>query len=114
MSNYSTGHKAEVYAEKYLKKMKFKIIALNFKTRRYEIDIIAQKNKCLHFVEIKYRQTADQGTGFDYITDNKLKQMKYAAEMWVSEHDWQGEYVLSAIEMTGDDYRVTNFIQTIV
>lgn len=110
MTNYAVGHKAEKYAAKYLEKLGYKIIAANFKTRQYEIDIVAEYQKRLHFVEVKYRQTTDQGSGFDYITTGKLKQMRYAAEMWTTEHNWQQDYTLSAIELTGKDYRVTDYL----
>src|SRR5690348_6279133 len=113
MSNYSSGHTAEEYAEKYLNKLGYKTVARNYKTRQYEIDIIAEYNKRLYFIEVKYRQTDKQGTGFDYITPIKLKQMQYAADFWVGQNNWSGEYVLGAIEVTGKNYLVTNFLPDI-
>jgi len=110
MTNYETGHKAEEYAEKCLKKLKYKIVATNWKTRYCEIDIIAERKKVIHFIEVKYRKNNLQGTGLDYITEAKQEQMRFAAEIWIQENNWQREYSLGAIEMTGPDYQVTNFL----
>ncbi len=96
MTNYSHGQQAEQTAADYLVKHGYKILARNWRTRTCEIDIVAQKNKALYFVEVKYRQSDSQGHGTDYITPKKLKQMQYAAELWVQEHQWSGEYQLAA------------------
>jgi len=103
MSNYSAGHSAEIKAADYLKTLGFKIKELNWKTKYCEIDIVAEKDKAVYFVEVKSRKTSSQGFGLDYITPTKLKQMRFAAEMWVSNHNWQGEYQLAAVGIDGDE-----------
>lgn len=110
MTNYSTGHKAEEYAAKYLQKQGYKIVTLNWKTKYCEIDIIAQKKKRMYFIEVKYRQNDSQGSGLEYITDKKIKRMRFAAEIWVLENNWRSDYTLGAIEMTGLDYDVVQFL----
>ena len=113
MSNFSHGRASEEAAVEYLKLQKFEIVEQNYRTRYCEIDIVANKNKTVYFVEVKYRQSSVQGTGLDYITPKKLKQMRFAAEMWVQEHDWKGDYELSAIEVSGKDFKVVEFISQI-
>lgn len=113
ITNYQAGHEAEKVAADYLRKHGFKIQELNWKTRFCEIDIIAEKGKSIHFIEAKYRARDDQGSGLDYITPYKVKQMRFAAEMWVQEHNWQGDYCLSAVEISGTDFQVTNFLSSI-
>lgn len=103
MSNYVTGHSAEVRASEYLKQLGFKIRELNWKTKYCEIDIVAEKNKAMYFVEVKYRRNNKHGYGLDYVTTKKLSQMRFAAEMWVNNHNWSGEYQLGAIGIDGDD-----------
>lgn len=112
-TNYSVGHEAEQRAAQYLEKLGYKIQAINWKSRVCEIDIIAEKNKVIHFVEVKYRKTNNQGKGLEYITPKKLKQMQFAATIWVQQSHWTGEYELSAIEMTGEYFTVLNFITSI-
>lgn len=101
MSNYSAGHAAELVAADYLQNHHFKIIELNWKTRYCEIDIIAEKNKAVYFIEVKYRQNDQQGRGLDYVTAGKLRKMTFAAEMWVNVNEWRGEYQLAALGIDG-------------
>lgn len=119
MTNYSTGHDAEKVAVEYLKKLGYKIIALNWKHVRAEIDIVAEKRsrlgrvKQLVFFEVKYRKTTNQGHGLDYITPKKLQQMQFAAQLYVAQHNYKGEYCLGAIELSGEDYEVSMLIDKI-
>lgn len=110
MSNYSAGHEAEQQAAQYLKTQGYKILDINWRTKYCEVDIVAEKSKRLYFTEVKYRQSVNYGTGFEYITPKKLNQMKFAAEMWVTRHGWEGDYQLAAIEITGPDYEITHFL----
>ncbi len=109
-TNYVSGHTAEKQAAEHLKRLGFKIKELNWKTRFCEIDIVAQQAKTIHFMEVKYRLNDKQGSGLDYITPYKLKQMRFAADMWVQDSNWLGDYCLGAIEVSGPEFRVTNFI----
>lgn len=97
MTNYATGHAAEKQAANYLKEHGFKIRQLNWKTKYCEIDIVAENKKVIYFVEVKFRKTDHQGSGLDYITPAKLRQMQFAAELWVSTNDWRGNYQLAAL-----------------
>lgn len=110
MSNYDTGHQAEKLAAEYLEEKGYKIMELNWKTRYCEIDIVAQKNKTVYLTEVKHRITNEYGAGLEYITSKKLKQMKFAAEMWVNQNSWSGDYQLAAIELVGITYEVTSFL----
>lgn len=109
----AAGKQAENAAADYLRSKKFKILDQNWRTRWCEIDIVAQKKKTMHFVEVKYRKSADWGSGLEYITPKKLEQMKFAAEFWVADNSWKHSYTLSAIEVTGSDYQVSSFLESL-
>lgn len=111
MTNFSHGRQAEEAAAEYLRKNKCQIVDQNWRTRWCEIDIVAKRKNVMYFCEVKYRQSDAQGGGLDYITDKKLQQMRFAAEFWVAQNDWRGEYQLCAIEVSGLDYRITNVIK---
>ena len=112
MTNYTHGHEAEQHAAKYLKKQGYKVLEQNWKRPRAEIDIVARKKRGpVTFVEVKYRESNAQGSGFDYITRRKLEQMQFAAELWVTENRYDGEYMLAAIEVAGSDYIIDNFLE---
>ncbi|HUY84933.1 MAG TPA: YraN family protein [Candidatus Dormibacteraeota bacterium] len=113
MSSTETGRKAEKAAALYLEMRGYKIIERNWRRPRCEIDIIAEKDGVMHFVEVKYRYNDEQGGGLEAITAGKLKQMRRAAWMWVEETKWRGEYVLSAIELAGQDFTVISFIENV-
>lgn len=104
MTNYSAGHAAEKRAAEYLTERGYKIRQLNWKTRWCEIDIVAEKDGAIFFVEVKYRRNTKQGHGLDYITAKKLQQMEFAAELWVSQHRWGGDYALAGLGVDGTDY----------
>lgn len=111
MSNVVAGHNAEKRAAAYLKSQGFAILQLNWKTRYCEIDIVAKKNNTLYLVEVKYRRNTKHGGGLDYITPKKLHRMQFAAEMWVQNNDWTGDYQLSAVAIDADH---VEFIDSIV
>lgn len=113
MSSTDTGRQAEKAAGVYLEMRGYKIIERNWRRPRCEIDIIAEKDGVIHFVEVKYRATDAQGGGLEAITPTKLKQMQRAAWTWVEETKWRGEYVLSAIEVTGREFAVLSFVENV-
>ncbi|TXG77403.1 YraN family protein [Patescibacteria group bacterium] len=109
-TNHQAGHDAERQAAHWLKAQKFKIIELNWKTRRCEIDIIASRQRVLYFIEVKSRQRAAWGSGLDYITPKKRSQMRYAAETWLSEHDWAQDVRLAAVAVDGDEFTFVELV----
>lgn len=117
MNTTSTGNKAEDAAVQYLKKKGYKVLARNWRRPKCEIDIVASlkksrfsREKTIHFVEVKYRRNAEHGSGLDYITPAKLKQMEFAAKMWVAENSWEDDYELDAVAVSGKDFKVSQHI----
>lgn len=114
MTSTSTGQKAEEAAKVYLEMRGYKIVEQNYKRSRCEIDIVAQKGEVIYFVEVKYRRTDNAGSGLEYITNSKLRQMQFAADTWVEEYKWHGNYQLSAIEVAGKEYVILSFIENVL
>ncbi len=117
------GNRAEEIAAKYLESKGYEILDRNWRRPKCEIDIVASKKtkknlfskeKIIYFVEVKYRKQNEQGGGLEYITPAKLKQMQLAARMWASENDWEGSYELSAVEVSGEEFEITEFLRNIV
>jgi uncharacterized protein (TIGR00252 family) len=107
-----SGSVAEDSVAEYLSENGFKILDRNWKTKWCEIDIVAKKDACVYFVEVKYRSSDSQGSGFDYITAQKLRKMDLAARSWVEINGWQGEHTLSAAEASGPHFEI-EFIENI-
>jgi len=107
MTTTETGRRAEAVAAAFLERRGCTIMVQNWRTRQCEIDIVAERSGTLYFCEVKYRRTNRQGTGLDYITPQKLRQMRFAAESWVHRHGWRGSYQLCALEVSGAAFQVT-------
>ena len=111
MKTTTTGRQAEAAVADYLVEDGFKILAKNWRTRWCEIDLIAQKDKIIHFIEVKYRFSESHGSGFEYITPHKLNQTKFAAGFWCAHNDWDGDYRIIAAEVTGLDYEIIDLVE---
>ncbi len=101
MQTTETGQKAEAAVARLLKEQGYKITDKNWRTKVCEIDLIALKDGVAFFVEVKYRAASAQGDGFEYITAKKLKQMTFAAEVWVQQSGWRGDWRLMAAAVSG-------------
>ncbi len=105
-STKARGDRGETAVCEYLKESGHEIIARNWKNKFCEIDVISKFNGVLCFTEVKYRRT---GGGLDAIDNKKLEQMRFAAELYMSQNGG-GAAILAAAEVSGDNYRVTDFL----
>jgi uncharacterized protein (TIGR00252 family) len=111
MDTTNVGRYAEQLAAEHLISKGYEVIIKNWRNRWCEVDIIAKKDNVINFVEVKYRQRTDWGDGLDVITNKKLKQIQFAAQMWVNENNWMGDYRLLAISLAGNPPRVTDEVE---
>ena len=102
-TNYTVGHAAEETAADYLAQRGYTVLAKNWRMRYCEIDLVVRKGATVYMVEVKSRRTYNQGNGLDYITPKKLRQMQFAAELWVSAHGWRGQYQLAVLAISAGD-----------
>ena len=105
----SDGALAEAAAAAYLTKRGYRILAQNWKTKWCEVDIIAHKGQTTYFVEVKYRRKDIWGDGLSAITPKKLRQMRFAAELWMTSHEHR-EVSLAAVAVSGPDYVVDELL----
>lgn len=85
-STSQKGQFAENLVAEHLQSRGHTIIAHNFKTKTYEIDLISIKDGKIYFTEVKYRKNSTHGSAFTQITPAKQRQMHYAAEKFLSHH----------------------------
>lgn len=112
-SAFERGRLAETVAAGYLQAQGYVIAERNWRTRWCEIDIVATLQQKVVLVEVKYRQSPEWGAGLEYITSKKLQQMHFAAQFWCHTHAWQGDYTLGALEVTGNDFTITEWLSDI-
>lgn len=106
MTTTEIGRRAETAAAVYLVTHGFAILARNWRTRWCEIDLVARRHDTVYFVEVKYRAQANWGSGLDYITPAKLRQMKFAAQFWQSTNRYVGNCQLLAMAVGGPDFLI--------
>lgn len=109
----ATGRAAEAAAAEFLQAKGCTVLAQNWRTRWCEIDIVATREHITYFVEVKYRASATWGDGLAYVTPQKIRQMRFAAEFWCAKHGASGDYRLAAIALTGHPPRVTAAVNSI-
>ncbi len=73
------GIKGEDLAELFLKKKGFKILLRNYKTPIGEIDIIAEDQGTLVFVEVKTRTGGSYGLPFEAVNYRKREKLRKVA-----------------------------------
>ncbi len=110
MTSTQTGRRAEKAVAEHLQGRGHRIISMNWRTRVCEIDVISESRGVVYFVEVKYRANSTYGSGIEYVTPAKLKQMRFAAVMWVNEHNWQGEVSLMAASVSGSGFMVEEIL----
>jgi putative endonuclease len=96
------GRQAEATAADWLRVRGFKILARNWRNRFCEIDIVAEKAGTIHVVEVKFRKTADFGSGLEYITADKQRRLERAAESWAVENGRMSDHhQVDVVSVTG-------------
>jgi putative endonuclease len=84
LKNNELGKIGEDIATIYLQDMGYEILGRNWRFKRVELDIIAQKESTLVFCEVKTRRSISHGVPSDAITPLKLQHIRTAALHWLS------------------------------
>ncbi|MBW8048982.1 MAG: YraN family protein [Cytophagales bacterium] len=82
------GKKGEDLAVQFLQKNGYEILKRNYRYKRAEIDIIAQKEGLLIFVEVKARKRIDFGYPEEAVNEKKVELIQEAAENFMEESPW--------------------------
>lgn len=110
----STGGAGEKAAERFLKREKgFRIRSRNWRHGRDEIDLIAEEDGILVFVEVKTRKAGGLVPGFYAVDDRKKRALKRAAigYMKTLKHPPQ-TYRLDVVEVnhrSGEEWEILHF-----
>jgi putative endonuclease len=86
---YDLGKSGEKIALNYLIDNKYKVIARGFRLFRGEIDIIANDQKTLVFVEVKTRRSTDYGSPEESVTPSKQRQIRKIAQGFLVKNNLQ-------------------------
>src|SRR5205823_3531696 len=94
------GKKGEQLAVTYLLKNEFTILYRNWRHSHYEIDIIAEKNNLLHFIEVKMRSTGKFGQPEENVTRNKIRFLLKAANGFLYKHPQYRNFQIDILSIT--------------
>lgn len=78
------GHWSEYIAAAYLFLKGYRILALRYRTRLGEVDIIARKGDVVVFVEVKARRDAQ--AGLDAVGGETQRRIRAASDLWLAKH----------------------------
>lgn len=90
-----TGDFGEEQIVKLLEENGHKIIARNYKTKLFEIDIISEKDEKFFFTEVKTRKNTSYGNPGDFIDQRKIEKMKLGAKTFMGLNAPTKDFILS-------------------
>jgi putative endonuclease len=80
------GKEGEKAAVKFLKKKGYRIIEKNYRNKSGEIDIVAEQDQVLVFVEVKSRAGGEYGEPLEAVTPHKQRKIGRVARGFVAQH----------------------------
>ena len=83
------GNKYEDKSIETLVKEAYRILERNYQNRFGEIDIIAEKNKEIVFIEVKYRKTSKFGYGYEAVDRRKIMKILKLANYYIQSKKYQ-------------------------
>ena len=78
-----TGNHGEALAATWLSENGYQLLHQNWRHSRWEVDIIAEKDGILHFVEVKTRLTKKFGHPEDNVDKKKMQNLINASEEYL-------------------------------
>ena len=106
--SHNLGQKGEDIATGHLKEAGFKILFRNWKWGKHEIDIIAEKNDMIIFVEVKTRSDDYQMHPVTAVTNEKQKSIIYAADGYLQKFkiNKESRFDVITIIRKGESYQI--------
>ncbi len=99
-NNLVTGLNGESQAAAYLQEKGYTILCRNYRYKRAEIDIIAEKEGLLVFVEVKTRATNKYGFPEEAVGQKKQELILAAAEEFILQAGWEQDIRFDIISIT--------------
>ncbi len=99
ITNKSIGDNGENIASKYLIEGGFDIVKKNYRFGHCEIDLIAKKGSCLHFIEVKYRSNNSFGYPESFVSDGQKFRIKLAADDYIYKTNWTENIMFDIISI---------------
>lgn len=106
------GDRGEQVVVDYLETSRHEIVARNYKTKLFEVDIISRKAHVLYFTEVKYRSDYDFGEALDFIDKKKQQKMHLAVAGFLATHPEYADFRPSlAVAAVGKDFKLEEWFE---
>lgn len=109
----SIGDRAEGVVADFLQDEGHEILERNWRTKFCEIDIISRHNQTVYFTEVKYRKNTRHGDGLAAVTAQKQRQMRFAAELYMTRLPDDTQGVLAAASVSGEGFVLDEWVKII-
>ncbi len=112
-SHNDLGKRGEEIAAKYLEDRGYRILNVNWRSARAEVDVIAELNGTIVFVEVKTRSSVDFGQPEDFVSYKKERQLEFASSVYIEMKKHEGEirFDIIAIVFENKDLYKINHIE---
>lgn len=97
------GIAGEMYTREYLKTHGYQIVAANYSSRCGEVDIIAENEKYIVFVEVKTRTANSFTGGFERITKSKIRKFTKTALIYLTKNHITKQPRIDCAEVVVDE-----------
>ena len=106
------GDRGEQVVVDYLVTAGHEIVARNYKTKLFEVDIVSRKDRALYFTEVKYRGSNDFGAGLDFIDKKKQEKMRLAVEGFMTANPEYADFIPTlAVAAVGKDFKLEEWFE---
>jgi putative endonuclease len=89
--NQQLGFHGERVAERWLVRKGWRVLQRRFRDGHRDVDLIAEREGTVAFVEVKARSGASFGSPVDAVDWRKRRELGRSARMWISRHGRAGE-----------------------
>ncbi len=106
------GQQGEEMARDYLTKKGYKILHNNFRSSNSEVDIVAEWENQLIFVEVKTRSSVSFGQPEIFVSQEKKRHMKKVARGYIHYINFNGEVrfdIISVVLEPQKEVQITHF-----
>ena len=111
-TNKQLGDRGEQVVADFLTAAGHEIVARNYKTKLFEVDIISQKAQMLYFTEVKYRSGRDFGGALDFIDKKKQQKMHLAVAGFLATHPEYADFTpILAVAAVGEDFKLEEWFE---
>lgn len=90
-------------AAEFLQKKHFKLVAMNYRCRFGEIDLIVSNRKYLVFVEVKLRKSDKFAAAREFVDFRKQERLRSTAELYLSQNPTRLQPRFDVIEIYAPD-----------